>query len=203
MTEKIVLVAGVVASCAGGAWALPVAEFGFEDVDLGTSPVFSMSDNGLNVRVTGGPAAAVTSASGTTPASWGSRHLGLFGVPGGSLQSVTFSFIGGVTGFSIEYGDFLDDIDTVTFRMYSAGNGTGTLIGTESRTYDASLPDSNEYLFSFLAPTTALGSVVIESSSGFSGLPSMYFDNLTVFIPSPGAAGVLAGAAMLTIRRRR
>ncbi len=188
------------------ALALPTDEFDFEDLTPG--PVFGdlalAGDHvDVNISVANADFYVENISPVPSPAGWGQRALAVDGPGNGAQPSpMTITFVGGVTGFQIEFGD--DDVDTdrLSFEMYSGPNGTGSLLHSEVATWerDFGFDDPGSFLFSFLAPTDALGSVVIDSS-GTNGDHSLFYDNLTVYVPAPGTA--LLALAALTPRRRR
>jgi hypothetical protein len=72
-------------------------------------------------------------------------------------------------GRPLRLGRLGGDNDNITFTTYTGANGTGSVIQSDSFTYFGAFPDQvPQYEFIFLAPTNALGSLVI-TGTGFGG----------------------------------
>lgn len=186
---------------AAPAMALPEDLFDFDGVEIGgvSDPLMLSGDHVDVVLNTSG--AGYISSGALRPASWGDRSLLMNGV---GQRLLTITFVGGVTGFEIEFGDNGGDVDTVVFSMYSGAGGAGSLLSSETLEWsgDFRVEEPGSFMFSFLAPTTALGSVVIDAS-GIGGDHSLYYDNLRVTVPAPGGLAVLGLAGSAGARRRR
>lgn len=202
------LAVGLLACLCPSAFALPVDTFDFESLSTGdlTSPLL-LTGAHVDVQLNVGMAdwSILNLAGAPAPVEWADRSLQISGPDNGADPSpLTITFVGGVTGFSIQYADLGGDVDQLTFRLYSGAEGTGTLIDTQSAIWDRDLRDGEfgEFVFSFLAPTTSLGSVVIDAA-GDSGGHTMFYDNLSVIVPAPHGILALSLAATLAPARRR
>ncbi len=199
------------AACAAGAIAAPATAqfsttFDFEGLPTGTQPdTVSYSQDGVTIQFVTEPQGELSiNSSNFFPPSFGSRALfvGADMIP--DIPAATaINFVGGVAGVRFEWGDFGGDNDNITFTTYTGANGTGSVIQSDSFTYFGAFPDQVPvYEFLFTAPTNALGSLVI-TGTGFGGGPSIYLDNITVFVPGPGGfVAVLAMGAVAGRRRR-
>lgn len=141
------------------------------------------------------------STSTARPASWGSRSLSPF-----ANQQSTNAFIVNLsslaTAASIEFGDYGDGFDLVTFQAWSGPDATGTKLderivvwGSRNLAFDSALT---------AAVDSIDGIASLRIIGGATGFPhSVYYDNLTLTIPAPGAACVISLGALAIARRRR
>ena len=169
--------------------------FDFESFATGTATALTLSGGGLTATLTrGGLSFSISNLFGLVPPSFGSRTLDPFS----NTNSTPFllNFSQGITGLSIDMGDFApSDDDVVMVQLFSGLNGTGTLLGSSS----IPLPGTGSG-FSFLAPsvtgvTGAQSAVFIGGSTAFPN--SVYYDNIrvtfdaTTTVPEPSTFALL------------
>jgi hypothetical protein len=196
----------ITAAAVSPAFALPTATFDFEDLDPG--PVapsgLSLTSNGLTLDIDPGVnALSIETAPGGRPASWGDRQLNVRSSDPTLLSPITLTFSEGVTGFRIEFGDDDPDIDRVVLNVFGGPDATGPTLFSDLISYRDTFPTTGTALFSFLAPTDAIRSITIDTSSTTGGLPTLFYDNLVVFIPAPGTGAALGLVGLALTRRRR
>lgn len=199
------------AACAAGALTAPTAAqfsttFDFEGAPTGTQPdTVAYSQDGVTLQFSTEPQGELSiNSSGSFPPSFGSRALfvGADTIP--DIPAATaLTFVGGVQGVRFQWGDFGGDTDSITFTAYTGANGSGSMLQSDSFTYFGAFPDQVPvYELIFLAPTNQLGSLVI-TGTGFGGGPSIYLDNITVFVPGPGGFALVLAMGAVAGRRRR
>lgn len=186
---------------AGG---LPTALFDFEDAPLQTNQpgitLFS-GEQSMSIQMSSAPLLTIRANGPGHPAGWGDRSLDLTFRPG---ESFLMSFQPGITGVRFEYGATGPREVILEYEIFFTLDGSGTPdffggIVLDNRVDEGA--DPHTFLFSYLAPTTSLGSIRFTNIAG--GTADMGIDNITLFIPAPGAAGLLAAGALLAARRRR
>lgn len=202
-TPMIVLLlsGGVVTTAAAG---LTTAFFDFEDTPLvsNVSSLDLVSDGqGLSFQMSNPFGLRVRGHGAGDPAGWGGRSLDLTFRPG---ESFLMSFEPGVTGVAFEYGSTGPRVVTLQWEVFGTADGSGPaaldgLLTLDSQVSAGGLPA--DFLFSYLAPTTALGSIRFTNFAG--GTADMGIDNVRVFIPMPGTAGLLGVAGLVLGRRHR
>jgi hypothetical protein len=169
--------------------------FDFESFATGTVTALTLSGGGLTATLTrGGLSFSIINLSGIVSPSFGSRTLDPFS----NTNSTPFllNFSQGITGLSIDMGDFVpSDDDVLSLQLFSGLNGTGTLLGSSS------IPQPGTGSgFPFLTPsvtgvTGAQSAVFIGGSSGFPN--SVYYDNIrvtlngTTTVPEPSTFALL------------
>lgn len=197
----LVLSAGLLASVAAGQ---PTAFYDFEDSPVGgnQSSLDLVSDGqGLAFLMSTSFGLRVREHGTGDPAGWGERSLDLTFRPGNSFL---MSFEPGVTGVAFEYGSTGPRVVTLRWEVFGNSDGTGAaafdgFLTLDSQVNAGEAPD--EFLFSYLAPTTALGSIRFTNFEG--GTADFGIDNVRVFIPGPGSVGLLGAACLIVGRRRR
>ena len=132
---------------------------------------------------------------------WGNQSLLL---NSGIQSPLTISFLDGATAFGIEYGDIGADADAISFSIYSGILGTGELIERIDlvTTTDIGLLGPELFEFATADGSLGIGSVIIETA-GTGGAPSLFFDNLSVTVPTPMSSAPLLALGLLAARRRR
>ena len=200
-TIVLFLAAGLVTTAGAG---LPTAFFDFEDTPLVIrQPSLDLVSDGqgLSFQMSNSFGLAVREHGAGYPAAWGGRSLDLTFRPG---ESFLMSFEPGVTGVAFEYGSTGPRVVTLQWEVFGTADGTGPaafdgVLTLDSQINAGGLP--GDFLFSYLAPTTALGSIRFTNIDG--GTADMGMDNIRVFIPAPGAVGMLGVAGVAACRRRR
>ena len=187
--------------------------FTFEELALQNNITsLVMSAGGLTATLSRGGSAFVIAdwsvlSDAGFPASWGVRTLDPTFNPG--TAGFLLNFSQGITGLSIQIGDFGFDEDALTLQLFSGLDGTGTLLGTASLT----LPGGGD-TFSFLTPTVTTATPAL--SARFVGIGggnnSVLYDNITATfgaataVPEPGTlvlfASGLIGFGLLRRRKR-
>ena len=194
----------ILAPAAALAGGLPTAHFDLETTPLQTNLselALSAGDQGLSLQITNSFGIAVVENGPDHPAGWGDRSLDLTFRPG---ESFLMSFQPGITGVRFEYGATGPREVTLEYEVFFSPDGTGTPDAFGGIVLDSRVDtggDPRTFHFSYLAPTTALGSIRFTNIAG--GTADMGIDNITLTIPAPGAAALLAAGALLTARRRR
>jgi hypothetical protein len=202
-TTTIVLIfsAGLVTTAGAG---LPTAFYDFEDTPLvirESSLDLESDGQGLSFQMSNSFGLSVRGHGAGDPAGWGGRSLDLSFRPG---ESFLMSFEPGVTGVAFEYGSTGPRVVTLRWEIFGTADGTGPaafdgLLTLDSQVNAGGLPA--DFLFSYLAPTTALGSIRFTNFAG--GTADMGIDNISVFIPAPASIGMLGVAGVVACRRRR
>ncbi|MEM7754121.1 MAG: hypothetical protein AAF297_00635 [Planctomycetota bacterium] len=182
------------------------AVFDFEDQNLQTLPdAVSFVNNGITIEFATEPTGELSiGQTSAFPPSFGTRGLfiGQDDFPA-TPAATALNFGGGAQGVRFSWGDVGGDTDNITFTAFTGSNGTGSILQTDSFTYTGAFPSQVPvYELIFLAPTNQLGSIVI-TGTGFGGGPSIYVDNIEVFIPTPGVVAVLGLGGLLATRRTR
>lgn len=203
------LALGLMGACLSGAAIAQDATFNFEGQTASTGlTTSSITNNGLTLTVTR-PGSTYgyrdISGFGGSP-SFGSRSLSPFEVNNSSPFVLDFSSL--LDGFSIDYGDFGDDPDTVRIIGYTGAGGTGSVVFDIS----ASLPftDSSFHSGTLSALDTATPFQSVVVGGGSANFPqSLYYDNVRAYlgsaVPEPSTwAMMLLGffGVGVTLRRR-
>jgi hypothetical protein len=137
-------------------------------------------------------------------ATWGNQALSPFWAPTlPDMFNANFSMP--ATFVSIEAGDFGEDIDDIVLQAFSGPNGTGALIDSDTVVgYAGNMnllgPGDDPVLLSVSG--AGIQSIRFVGGSLPTFTNSVYFDNLSVTIPAPGALALLALAALAPRRRR-
>lgn len=185
----------------------------FEGIGLQTGTTsLVLTSGGLTATLTRpGGAFAITDLSfgvgDGVPVSWGTRTLDPFA----NTANLPFllNFSQGITGLSIQMGDFGADDDVLLLQLFSGADATGTLLGTAS----IGLPGGGS-AFSFQTPsvssaTPALSARFIGGSSSFPN--SVFYDNITATFgattatPEPATLALMASGliGIGLIRRKK
>jgi hypothetical protein len=132
------------------------------------------------------------------PLSWGVRSLSPF-FNEASPAPFIVNFSQSIVSASIEFGDYGADIDNAVFlRAFSGPNGTGTQIDFDSVDYLGTFPAIETM------KVTGQGIQSLTFVAGSGAFPhSVFWDNLTVVVPSPASMSMLAISGMVAMRRRR
>ncbi len=195
------------------------AFFGFEDQAASTLPdgtrqggysQLDLSDGGVDLTITrvGGDDFDIfdndtffNGNPGTRPpATWQTRSLDPF-IDGFGNSGIGFvlSFAQMVENFSIDYGDFGDDADTIEIELYTDAT-LSTLVNSDS----ANLPGNST--FDFTSGTVAVAGqfqVAIIRGGSDPFFHSIFFDNISVTeVPAPTTCAVI-GAGLIGAGRRR
>ncbi len=196
----------------GSVLSLPTASqayftsFDFEDTDVvsGQSPIVlsdDMSGQVLSITQPGSSPSIVDFSAASATITLGSRTL----IPGDG-GALILNFTKAIEQFSVQAGDFGDDLDTFELIAYSGPDGTGDVVATNS---GVQLPPVGDLFSSQILELTASGAV-IQSISLFGGSDatnSVAYDNIAVAVPLPpvlfAAAPVLLGAMAIVNRKRR
>lgn len=183
---------------------LPTASFDFEATPLQTNQpgitLFS-GDQSLALQLTNSFGLAVAENGPDHPAGWGDRSLDLTFRPG---ESFLLSFQPGITGLRFEYGSTGPREVLLDYEIFSSQDGTGTPDWTGGIVLNNRVDEGAEpqtFFFTYLAPTTALGSIRFTNAAG--GTADMGIDNIALTIPAPGPAALLAASTLLAAKRRR
>ena len=188
-----------------------VVTFNFESFPIQSGlNSLALSGGGLTATLLGTNFALVDLSSLVpfgVPPSWGSRTLSPFDQP--TSDPFTLNFSQGISGLSVEMGDFTIDEDALTLQLFSGLNGTGTLLGSSSSTL---LADNN---FRFTVLTLSVNAMPALSARFIgtnSGVQSVYYDNITATfgatptaVPEPGTLALMASGlfGIGLIRRRK
>jgi hypothetical protein len=178
----------------GSGTVLQAVSFGFEGQTSGNYGSISETVGGLTITVTPDGSSSLNVSGPLGPASWGNRSL--TPVYSGGLGLVV-DFSSAVTSAGIQFGDYDQDDDPVTFNAYSGLDGTGTLLGTTSLDYTSSLNINNGDVDvrSLSIGAAGIMSFVVTSGGFYPG--SLYYDNVTadigVGVPDSGATLGLFG----------
>lgn len=179
------------------------ATFDFEDQALVLLPdQVSFTNNGVTIEFNTAPDNELEIlTSGSFPPSFGARALFIrpeFNLP---PTNTIINFDGGAEGVRFNWGDFGGDQDQITFTSFTGANGTGTQVASDSFTFFGAFPDQVP-TYELFSGSGTFGSIVI-SGLGFAGGPSIYIDNIEVFVPTPGALAAFAAGGLAFTRRRR
>ena len=203
--HRATLAIGVVAALAAAASAQD-AVFDFEDQNLQDLPdAVSFSNNGVDLNISTDPSGRLTiGQTSAFPPSFGTRGLFIGQDTFPDVPAATsLSFAGGVQGVRFAWGDVGGDVDNITFTAFTGANGTGSILQSDSFTYTGAFPSQVPvYELIFLAPTNQLGSIVV-TGTGFGGGPSIYIDNIEVFVPTPSAVALIGLGSLAAASRRR
>ena len=182
---------------------LPTASFDFEATPLQTNQpgitLFS-GDQSLALQLTNSFGLAVAENGPDHPAGWGDRSLDLTFRPG---ESFLLSFQPGITGVQFEYGATGPREVILEYEVFFSPDGSGTPDAFGGIVLDNRVDtggDPRTFHFSYLAPTTSLGSIRFTNIAG--GTADMGIDNITLTIPAPGPAALLAASTLLAAKRR-
>ncbi len=199
------------------AWTLAVAstaaagapitfDFESEPATLGGAYVVrALTQGGLTMtlRRQGGTAFDIEAAvpAAPYPPGFGVRQLTPFAVNVGAPFVASFS--APINSFSIAYGDFGSDADTLTLQAYSGLDGTGTLLASAFDNYGI-----NAFpVFDTVTVAAAGIRSVVFIGGGPPFTHSVYYDNIVVdtvaAVPEPPTALLLALAGALLVGGRR
>ena len=196
-------------------FAAAQSTFGFEEFpgtngDPGVYTTISSTVGGLTLTITRSQGQKFdvqdTTATLGWPPTWGNRCLSPF-FKGTDDDYFIGNFSAPLTSVSLEMTDFGMDSDTCVLNAYSGLNGSGTLLGTDSKVWGT---DSSP---NFLTLNVAGSSPPIQSITFVGGSTigpnSMYVDNIigsgaSPTVPEPMTLSLLGiGAAALLRRRSR
>lgn len=147
----------------------------------------------------------------TFPASWGARSIS----PWFSNDDTAFvaTFDRPVQSVSIDMGDFGQDADDLLLEAFGDVDGGGALIDIAEFTLPggADVTDFTQATLTVTALSPQIRSIrfiggteSFDTPFGTFSIPnSVYYDNLSVVVPAPGVAIIVAAGGALTSRRRR
>lgn len=143
------------------------------------------------------------------PDTWGSRSLS----PWFSNDDTAFvaTFDRGVQSISIDMGDFGQDPDELLLQAFTGVDGTGTMISFAEFTLPEGGTDFTQATLSVSSLSADIRSIRFiggtesyDTSIGTFSIPnSVYYDNLTVVVPSPSSIAAMAVGGLCLRRRRR
>ncbi len=178
--------------------------YDFEDAALGNTGLNSIfTQGGINMYIELDENILRVVEADLHIAGWGSQSLILGG--GSQRSPMRLSFERSIESFSIEFGDYFGTKpDNVHISLYSGVSGTGELVYEENIISLSPIDEGFVDSFSFSASglSDMFSSVVIETSGSF-GNPSLYFDNISVTVPTPSTLLAFAGLSILGTRRSR
>lgn len=143
------------------------------------------------------------------PASFGARVLDPF-FDDNTATPFFASFSQELTGASISFGDFGDDVDALTIRAFTDSGGKGSLVAVASASFSGDFFDGD--LPAIVTLTSAVPFLSLELLGGSADFPnSVFYDNIvvTTAVPVPGPIAGAGLPALLTlagvwyVRRRR
>lgn len=180
---------------------LPHAVFDFEEapVQQGPGPLsFWRGDQSLTLAGDDTLPMSVFEPGAGYPADWGTRAFRTTLRPSATL---VMSFSPGVTGVFFDYGAWEDTQAVIRVEVIGFGGQVidESVLSLVNRVDLGADPE--RFLYSYLAPTTALEGLRLTGLGDGSAFFAM--DNVTLIVPAPGTMALLGAMGLAAARRRR